>query len=86
MFSFANYVADQIYQQAHDELHHDLDEPVAEYKKVHDFLKGIQDPLLQVGETVVLSDLKKLADFMECQHCLSMLVESTSMQARSECT
>jgi hypothetical protein len=80
-FSFANYVT--VHQEAHNELQ-DLDEPVAEHKKVRDFLKGIQDPSLQVGKTVVLSDPVKLADFEECQQYLSTLVESTSVQAKTE--
>ena len=40
-YTFANYVT--IHQEAHNELL-DLDEPVAESKKVTDFLAGIQDP------------------------------------------
>jgi hypothetical protein len=80
-FSFANYVT--VHQEAHNELQ-DLAEPVAEHKKVRDFLKGIQDPALQVGKTVVLSDPNKLADFEECQQYLSTLVESTAVQAKTE--
>jgi len=80
-FTFDNYIA--IHQEAHNELL-DLDEPVSESKKVTDFLKGIQDALLQIGKTVVLADPKKMGDFEECQQYLSTLVQNTATQAKME--
>jgi hypothetical protein len=80
-FTFDNYIA--IHQEAHNELL-DLDEPVSESKKVTDFLKGIQDALLQIGKTVVLADPKKMGDFEECQQYLSTLVQNTAAQAKME--
>jgi hypothetical protein len=80
-YTFANYVT--THQEAHNELF-DLEEPVSESKKVTDFLKGIQDPSLQVGKTVILSDPAKLGDFDECQQYFSTLIQNTSTQAKAE--
>ena len=60
-FTFSNYVT--LHQAAHNELL-DLDEPVAETKKVSDFLKGIRDPTLVTAKSVVLGDPAKLDDFL----------------------
>jgi hypothetical protein len=68
---------------AHHELY-DCKEEVKESKKVDDFLKGIQDPTLQVGKTVVLSDPAKLEDFEATQQYLSTLVANMSNQSQSE--
>lgn len=57
---------------------------MSESKKVTDFLKGIQDPSLQVGKTVILSDPAKLGDFDECQQYFSTLIQNTSTQAKAE--
>lgn len=80
-FKFSDYVT--LHQEAHNELF-DLKESLSETKKVRDFLKGIQDPTLVVGKTVVLSDPAKLSDFELCQQYLSTLVENTSVQAKTE--
>jgi hypothetical protein len=80
-FKFSDYM--MLHQEAHNELY-DLEETLSETKKVRDFLKGIQDPTLVVGKTVVLSDPAKLSDFELCQHYLSTLVENTSVQAKTE--
>jgi hypothetical protein len=80
-FKFSNYVT--LHQEAHNELF-DLKETLSETKKVRNFLKGIQDPTLLVGKTVVLSDPEKLADFKQCQQYLSTLIENTSVQAKTK--
>jgi hypothetical protein len=80
-FKFSDYVT--LHQEAHNELF-DLKETLSETKKVRDFLKGIQDPTLVVGKTVVLSDPAKLMDFELCQQYLSTLVENTSVQVKTE--
>jgi hypothetical protein len=72
-----------VHQEAHNELL-DCGEAVTETKKVDDFLKGIQDPGLQVGKTVVLSDPLKLDNFEACQQYLSTLVANMSNQSKSE--
>ena len=41
----------------------DLQEPISETKKVSDFMKGIKDPKLSVGKTVVDGDNHKLTGF-----------------------
>ncbi len=80
-FTSASYVT--LHQSAHNELL-DLDEPVLESKKVTDFLKGIQDPNLNTGKSIVLGDLVKLDDFEESQQCLSTVVQNMSAQMKSE--
>jgi hypothetical protein len=52
-FTFASYVT--LHQSAHNEPL-DLEEPVSESKKVTDFLKGIRDPSLNTGKSIVLGD------------------------------
>ena len=80
-FTFATYVT--LHQSAHNELL-DLDEPVSESKKVTDFLKGIRDPSLNTGKSIVLGDPSKLGDFEECQQYLSTVVQNMSAQMKSE--
>jgi hypothetical protein len=80
-FSFANYVT--LHQAAHNELL-DLDEPVAETKKVSDFLKGIRDPNLTIAKNVVLGDPIKLDDFEECQQYISTIVSNLANQQKAE--
>lgn len=80
-FTFASYVT--LHQSAHNELL-DLDEPVSESKKVTDFLKGIRDPNLNTGKSIVLGDPLKLGDFEECQQYLSTVVQNMSAQMKSE--
>jgi hypothetical protein len=80
-FTFASYVT--LHQSAHNELM-DLDEPVSESKKVTDFLKGIRDPNLNTGKSIVLGDPAKLGDFEECQQYLSTVVQNMSAQMKSE--
>ena len=80
-FTFSNYVT--LHQAAHNELL-DLDEPVAESKKVSDFLKGIRDPTLITAKSVILGDPIKLDDFEECQQYLSTIVSNLSNQAKAE--
>jgi hypothetical protein len=80
-FDFASYVT--LHQDAHNELL-DLDEPVAEAKKVTDFLKGIRDPGLNTGKDIVLGDPIKMDNFEECQQYLSSLVATKTNQAKAE--
>ena len=80
-FTFASYVT--LHQTAHNELL-DLDEPVSESKKVTDFLKGIRDPALNTGKSIVLGDPAKLGDFEECQQYLSTIVQNMAAQTKSE--
>jgi hypothetical protein len=61
-----------------------LDEPVAESKKVSDFLKGIRDPALVTAKSVVLGDPTKLDDFEACQQYLSTIMSNLSNQAKAE--
>ena len=69
---------------AHNELL-DLDEPVSETKKVTDFLKGIRDPNLTTGKSIVLGDPAKLEDFEKCQHqYLSTIITNLGNQAKAE--
>ncbi len=80
-FTFESYVT--LHQSAHNELL-DLDEPVSESKKVTDFLKGIRDPNLNTGKSIVLGDPGKLGDFEECQQYLSTVVQNMTAQTKSE--
>ena len=80
-FTFAHYV--NLHQAAHNELL-DLDEPVAETKKVTDFLKGIRDPNLNTAKSIVLGDPVKLDDFEECQQYISTIVSNMANQAKAE--
>ena len=79
--TFANYVT--LHQEAHNELF-DLKEVISETKKVTDFLTGIQDPNLEVGKTVILSDPAMLEDFGACQQYLSTVVQTKATQAKAE--
>jgi hypothetical protein len=80
--TFAHYVT--THQVAHNELI-DLDEMISETKKVTDFLAGIQDPSLEVGMTVILSDPAMLEDFGACQQYLStILIQTKATQAKAE--
>jgi hypothetical protein len=80
-FTFSNYVT--LHQSAHNELL-DLGEPVAESKKVTDFLKGIRDPNLVTAKSIILGDPSKLDDFEECQQYISTIVSSLANQAKAE--
>jgi hypothetical protein len=80
-FSFSSYVT--LHQAAHNELL-DLDEPVSETKKVTDFLKGIRDPTLNTGKSIVLGDPAKLENFEMCQQYLSTIVTNLGNQAKAE--
>ena len=81
-FTFSSYVT--LHQAAHNKLL-DLDEPVSETKKVTDFLKGIRDPNLNTGKSIlVLGDPSKLNDFEKCQQYLSMIITNLGNQAKAE--
>ena len=72
-----------LHQAAHNKLL-DLDEPVAESKKVSNFLKGIHDPTLIMAKSVILGNSAKLDDFEECQQYISTIVSNLSNQAKAE--
>ena len=72
-YTFDQYVAR--HQRAHNELE-ELEEPVAETKKVADFLKGISDSKLETGKNIVDGDPNKLGDFQACQQYFKTLVEN----------
>jgi len=77
-WTFAQYVAK--HQTAHNELEQ-CEEPVAETKKVTDFLQGITDPTLLVGKGVVMGDSDKLGSFEKCQQYLSTFTTNTLTHA-----
>jgi hypothetical protein len=80
-FNFDQYVAR--HQKAHNDLL-DLGEPVAETKKVTDFLSGITDNRLETGKSIVDGDSTKLADFEACQQYFKTLVEARKNRTSGE--
>lgn len=79
----ARYTLDQYiarHQRAHIELE-SLGEPVAATKKVADFLKGITDPKLDTGKSIVDGDNAKLNDFELCQQFFKTLVENSKIRS-----
>jgi hypothetical protein len=80
-YTFDNYVS--IHQEAHNELL-DLEEEVPESKKVTDFLRGIQDPVLLLGKSIILGDPLKMGNFEQCQQYLGTLLQNTGAQAKAE--
>ena len=69
------------HQKGHTELER-LGEPVAESKKVTDFLRGITDSRLETGKSVIDGDTTKLESFEECQQYMKTLVEN--LKARKQ--
>jgi hypothetical protein len=78
-FSFDQYVGR--HKQVHNELLF-LDEPVAETKKVTDFLAGICDPKLETAIQSCMGDELKLTNFEMCQQCFKTIVENTKMRTK----
>jgi len=78
-FSFDQYVGK--HQQAHNELLF-LEEPVAETKKVTDFLAGIRDPKLETAIQTCMGDEQKLTDFELCQQYFKTIVENTKTRTK----
>jgi len=66
-FTLDQYI--QIHQSAQNTLA-DLEEPVAETKKVSDFLAGITDPRLTTTKDLVMGNQEKLENFEACQQYL----------------
>jgi hypothetical protein len=65
------------YLEAHQKEHvtlADLGEPIAESKKVDDFLKGITDPRITTNKQIIDSDQTKLNDFEACAQYLKTSV------------
>jgi hypothetical protein len=79
-FSFDQYVGK--HQQAHNELLF-LEEPVAETKKVTDFLAGIRDPKLETAIQTCMGDEQKLTNFELCQQYFKTIVENTKTRTKS---
>ena len=79
-FSFDQYVGR--HQQAHNELLF-LEEPVAETKKVTDFLAGIRDPKLETAIQSCMGDENKLTNFELCQQYFKTIVENTKTRTKS---
>jgi len=79
-FSFDQYVGR--HQQAHNELLF-LEEPVAETKKVTDFLAGIRDPKLETAIQTCMGDEQKLTNFEVCQQYFKTIVENTKTRTKS---
>ena len=79
-FSFDQYVGR--HQQAHNELLF-LEEPVAETKKVTDFLAGIRDPKLETAIQTCMGDEQKLTNFELCQQYFKTIVENTKTRTKS---
>ena len=69
-FTLDQYI--QIHQSAHNTLA-DLEEPIAETKKVSDFLAGITDPRLNTAKDLVMGDRAKLDNFEACQQYLKTI-------------
>ena len=72
-FTFDDYIAK--HQKAHNELAR-LGEPVAESKKVKDFLDNLTDPRLQLAKTAILGDVTKMEDFTAAQQYLKSVYEN----------
>ncbi|KAI2512990.1 hypothetical protein MHU86_1536 [Fragilaria crotonensis] len=70
------------HQQAHNELLF-LEEPVAETKKVTDFLAGIRDPKLETAIQTCMGDEQKLTNFEVCQQYFKTIVENTKTRTKS---
>ena len=79
-FSFDQYVGR--HQQAHNELLF-LEEPVAETKKVTNFLAGIRDPKLETAIQTCMGDEQKLTNFELCQQYFKTIVENTKTRTKS---
>jgi hypothetical protein len=79
-FSFDQYVGR--HQQAHNELLF-LEEPVAETKKVTDFLTGIRDPKLETAIQNCMGDELKLTNFELCQQYFKTIVENSKTRSKS---
>ena len=60
-----------------------LEEPVAETKKVTDFLAGIRDPKLETAIQSIMGDEPKLTNFEVCQQYFKTIVENTRSRTKS---
>jgi hypothetical protein len=79
-FSFDQYVGK--HQQAHNKLLF-LEEPVAETKKVTDFLAGFCDPKLKTAIQTCMDDEQKLTNFELSQQYFKTMVENTKTRTKS---
>jgi hypothetical protein len=76
-YTFDKYL--ETHQKAHVTLA-DLGEPIAESKKVDDFLKGITDPRLTTNKQIIDSDQTKLNNFEACAQYLKTSVLRTTIR------
>jgi hypothetical protein len=76
-YTFDKYL--ETHQKSHVTLA-DLGEPIAESKKVDDFLKGITDPRLTTNKQIIDSDQTKLNDFEACAQYLKTSVLRTTIR------
>jgi hypothetical protein len=76
-YTFDKYL--EAHQKAHVTLA-ELGEPIAETKKVDDFLKGITDPRLTTYKQIIDSDQSKLNDFEACAQYLKTSVLRTGIR------
>jgi hypothetical protein len=72
-FTFDDYVAK--HQKAHNDLER-LSEPIAESKKVKDFLDNLTDPRMQMAKTAVMGDAARMQDFTATQQYLKTVYET----------
>jgi hypothetical protein len=78
-FSFDQY--EGRHQQAQNEMLF-LEEPVAETKKVADFLAGIRDPKLETAIQTCMGDEQKLTNFELCQQYFKTIVKNTKTRTK----
>jgi hypothetical protein len=77
-YTFDKYL--ETHQKAHVTLA-ELEEPIAETKKVDDFLKGITNPRLTTNKQIIDSDQTKLNDFEACAQYLKTSVLRTTIRS-----
>jgi hypothetical protein len=78
-WSFTDFVT--VHQEGHNVLQ-ECNEPVAEGKKVTDFLDRISDDKMNVAKGVVMSNETYLEDFAKTQTFMSQFVKTTAAQSR----
>lgn len=78
-FSFTDFVT--VHQEGHNVLL-ECNEPVAEGKKVTDFLDRISDEKMNVAKGVVMSNETYLEDFSKTQTFMSQFVKTAAAQSR----
>jgi hypothetical protein len=80
-FTLAQYTAKHL--EAHTRLQN-LGEPVPPTKQVADFLRGITDPKLETGKTVIDGSPTKLGNFEICQQYVSTIATNTATRNNAQ--